>query len=51
MVNIIGYNEVVVGIEIVQEPIYDEPIIVIGSGDKQEILSLAEYEASQTSAE
>ena len=44
MVNIIGYENVTVGTEIVQQPIYDEPIIVIGSGENQEVRSLREYE-------
>jgi hypothetical protein len=47
MVNIIGYEEVVVGNEVVQQPIYDEPIIVVGSGDDQTIMSLEEYQEQE----
>lgn len=51
MVNIIGYEDVVVGTEVVQQPIYDEPVIVIGSGDKQIVQSISEYEAEMAAAE
>lgn len=47
MVKIIGYETVVVGDETVEQPIYDEPIIVIGTGENQVIRGLAEYEAEQ----
>jgi len=46
MVNIIGYEDVVVGTETVQKPIYDEEVIIVGVGENAQVLSLAEYEAS-----
>lgn len=44
MVNIIGYEQVTVGTEVIEQPIYDEPVIIVGSGDKQIVVSVAEYE-------
>lgn len=44
MVEILGYNSVVVGNETIYEPIYAEPIITIGYGEDQIVMSLAEYE-------
>lgn len=46
MVNIIGYRQVTVGDgDQIEEPIYDEPIVVVGSGENRIVRSLAEYEA------
>lgn len=47
MVKIVGYTKVTVGTETIDEPIYDEPIVVVGYGDKQVIMSVTEYEAEE----
>lgn len=47
---IIGYRDVVVGEEITQEPIYNQPVIIIGSGSSAVTVSLEQYELDQAQA-
>ena len=40
---IIGYADVTVGNEVVQQPIYNQEVISIGSGESHRVMSLSEY--------
>jgi hypothetical protein len=45
----IEYQEVTVGNEVILEPVYTEPIVVIGTGEDQVIMPLSQHLAEVAS--
>lgn len=41
---IVEYREVTIAESVVTEPVYNQPVVTIGTGDSFEVLSHSEYE-------
>jgi hypothetical protein len=42
---IIGYEDITIGNSVVQQPIYNQEIVVIGSGEDSLVIALSEHKA------